>query len=187
MKDAFEGTMYRLPTNLEDAWLLRRRLLTLAVVVSFAGCAGGNTGHSLMLPSSSPARTASDTQNALPGDTQNALPGDTQNALPGDTQNALPGDTQNALPGDTQNALPGTSQAVCSDTTTAGQASCLAVLNLDVPILPNPNASAATIKGYEPRDIRSAYHLPDASQGKTVAIVDAYDDPLVESDLAIYR
>jgi hypothetical protein len=43
--------------------------------------------------------------------------------------------------------------------------------------------------GYGPSDLQSAYGLPSASagSGQTIAIVDAYDDPNAESDLASYR
>jgi subtilase family serine protease len=42
--------------------------------------------------------------------------------------------------------------------------------------------------GYQAADIRSAYNLNGIpSGGKTVAIVDAYDDPNAEADLAVYR
>ncbi|HET7530758.1 MAG TPA: S53 family peptidase [Mycobacteriales bacterium] len=43
--------------------------------------------------------------------------------------------------------------------------------------------------GYRPADLRSAYALPaaPAGAGMTVAIVDAYDDPRAEADLATYR
>ena len=41
--------------------------------------------------------------------------------------------------------------------------------------------------GLTPNDIRSAYGLSGATGGGTVAIVDAYDDPHAESDLAVYR
>jgi len=43
--------------------------------------------------------------------------------------------------------------------------------------------------GYTPSDLRSAYALPaaPAGSGMTVAIVDAYDDPQAEHDLATYR
>jgi phosphodiesterase/alkaline phosphatase D-like protein len=43
--------------------------------------------------------------------------------------------------------------------------------------------------GYAPADLRSAYNLPSesAGSGQTVAIVDAYNDPVAESDLASYR
>ena len=41
--------------------------------------------------------------------------------------------------------------------------------------------------GYGPADLRSAYNVPASSSGLTVAIVDAYDWPKAESDLATYR
>ena len=43
--------------------------------------------------------------------------------------------------------------------------------------------------GYNPVDLQSAYKLPSTSGGVglTVAIVDAFDDPVAESDLAVYR
>lgn len=43
--------------------------------------------------------------------------------------------------------------------------------------------------GYAPADLQSAYQLPSASHGsgQTVAIVDAYDNPQAEADLAAYR
>jgi len=43
--------------------------------------------------------------------------------------------------------------------------------------------------GLNPADLQSAYKLPSATAGggQTVAIVDAYDDPNVESDLGVYR
>ena len=47
-----------------------------------------------------------------------------------------------------------------------------------------PNATPA---GYGPADIQSAYKLGGKTGGKTVAIVDAYDDPTAASDLATYR
>ena len=46
-------------------------------------------------------------------------------------------------------------------------------------------------QGYGPSDLQAAYNLTAAAKSKgnnsTVAIVDAYDDPLIESDLAVYR
>src|SRR5450759_2271716 len=48
---------------------------------------------------------------------------------------------------------------------------------------------AGTPSGFNPGDLQSAYNLPSATDGAgmTVAIVDAYDDPKAESDLAVYR
>jgi len=46
----------------------------------------------------------------------------------------------------------------------------------------------ATPSGYGPADLLSAYNLPaNGGAGMTIAIVDAYDDPSAESDLAVYR
>ena len=54
-----------------------------------------------------------------------------------------------------------------------------------------PDGSSATCTtahaGYTPCDLRSAYALAATAGGGTVAIVDAYDDPTAESDLAVYR
>src|SRR5438477_13155728 len=53
---------------------------------------------------------------------------------------------------------------------------------------PVANASPAT-GSYGPADLQSAYNLPSASagSGQTIAIVDAFDDPYAETDLANYR
>jgi subtilase family serine protease len=52
-------------------------------------------------------------------------------------------------------------------------------------------ADAATPSGYGPSDLQSAYGLTAASasngSGQTIAIVDAYNDPNAEADLAKYR
>jgi subtilase family serine protease len=47
---------------------------------------------------------------------------------------------------------------------------------------------AASPGGLNPADLISAYKLPSTGgSGQTIAIVDAYDDPNAESDLAVYR
>ncbi|MFF0085522.1 peptidase S8 [Streptomyces canus] len=52
-------------------------------------------------------------------------------------------------------------------------------------------ADAATPSGYGPSDLQSAYGLTAAAaangSGETIAIVDAYNDPNAEADLAKYR
>jgi subtilase family serine protease len=46
----------------------------------------------------------------------------------------------------------------------------------------------ATPDGYGPSDLTSAYNLPSGGgSGRTIAIVDAQDDPNAESDMAAYR
>lgn len=69
---------------------------------------------------------------------------------------------------------------------------CLALRRTDVS---EPAAVAAgqvrpdiTVSGYGPADLRGAYKLAaNGGAGKTVAIVDAYDDPTAAADLAKYR
>ncbi|MCW7942233.1 peptidase S8 [Streptomyces hygroscopicus] len=55
----------------------------------------------------------------------------------------------------------------------------------------SPKAAADSPTGYGPSDLQSAYGLTDAASsngsGETIAVVDAYDDPNAESDLAQYR
>jgi subtilase family serine protease len=71
---------------------------------------------------------------------------------------------------------------VCA--TAPDTAACHALMRTDVGGKP-----ASTPSGYGPADLQSAYKLPSstAGSGRTVAIVDAYDDPTAESDLGVYR
>nr|WP_223281226.1 carboxypeptidase regulatory-like domain-containing protein [Streptomyces sp. San01] len=58
----------------------------------------------------------------------------------------------------------------------------------DVPGTKGVQPDAATPSGWGASDLQSAYNLPgDGGGGRTIAIVDAYDDPAAEADLAIYR
>jgi hypothetical protein len=175
-----------------------QRTLALLWVIALAGCAGAGT----VPPSASPGfqpvsagtRAHRDASNALPGDASNALPGDASNALPGDASNALPGDASNALPGDASNALPGDASHalpgadfVCPGGPPAGSATCTMLVNTNVPPVANPALPASLIPGFHPSDLQSAYALPAQNAGGTVAIVDAYDAPAAEADLAVYR
>lgn len=67
-----------------------------------------------------------------------------------------------------------------------GEARCLARFTDAVPGATGTSSSSHP-HGLTPADLRSAYALPAGGQGATVAIVDAYDDPNFESDLAVYR
>jgi subtilase family serine protease len=55
-------------------------------------------------------------------------------------------------------------------------------------IVENTNVGP-NVAGWTPQDLETAYHLPSSSKGsgQTVAIVDAYDNPNVASDLTEYR
>ena len=61
---------------------------------------------------------------------------------------------------------------------------------LPIPASASPDAIPAGV-GYGPSQLQSAYELTAASAsdgaGRTIAIVDAYDDPTAASDLAAYR
>jgi subtilase family serine protease len=88
----------------------------------------------------------------------------------------------------TQPSLAHRNVHVCG-TPAAGTASCDAIRHetVDRDGRPVP-ALTAPAGGYLPTDLRAAYNLDGAtSGGRTVAIVDAYDDPQAESDLAVYR
>jgi hypothetical protein len=76
---------------------------------------------------------------------------------------------------------------VCADAP-AGTASCHAIRRDTVDPNGNTAAPALAPSGVGPTDIRAAYGLTGASSGgRTVAIVDAYDAPSAEADLATYR
>ena len=85
------------------------------------------------------------------------------------------------------------SERVCA-TAAKGFAACSALVRIDSLGRPAAvsaaavSAAAATPSGYGPADIRAAYNLSNTTSGaKTVAVVDAYNDPTAESDLATYR
>jgi subtilase family serine protease len=92
------------------------------------------------------------------------------------------------------------SRRVCS-TPTKGQAACFALRRTDAAAATNTQRMADAMEaagaarpaatapsGYTPADIQAAYKLPAQNGGgRTVAIVDAYDDPTAEQDLAVYR
>jgi hypothetical protein len=59
--------------------------------------------------------------------------------------------------------------------------SCMAIINAAA-------GTATTPQGYGPADIQAAYAIPQhIGKGRTIAVVDAYDDPNAEADLAAYR
>ncbi|HET7387441.1 MAG TPA: PKD domain-containing protein [Nocardioidaceae bacterium] len=52
---------------------------------------------------------------------------------------------------------------------------------------PTPLATGSYHYGYTPDELQDAYNLPAPANGQTVAIVDAFDNPNAEADLAKYR
>jgi len=71
---------------------------------------------------------------------------------------------------------------------TAGPVRCMSALRTDLPVVADAQAAHS---GYGAQDLQSAYKLAAASATRggtqTVALVDAYDDPTIESDLNVYR
>jgi hypothetical protein len=82
--------------------------------------------------------------------------------------------------------LPKNVKRVCAWPPAKGKAACLVLMRTDVKA-----GRVDTSAGYGPPDLHQAYKLPalDSSdgEGQTVAVVDAFNDPNAESDLAIYR
>jgi len=78
----------------------------------------------------------------------------------------------------------GASARVCGDAL-PGEARCHAWVQVTDGFQP---LAAGAPSGYNPADLRSAYKLTsNGSSAQTIAIVDAYDDPNAEKDLAVYR
>lgn len=82
----------------------------------------------------------------------------------------------------------------CDGIQPIGTAHCHAILRLDdsAPAshqVTSDVGSGGPPAGYSPADLQSAYALPSAvaGVGQTIAVVDAYDDPNAEADLAVYR
>jgi 5-hydroxyisourate hydrolase-like protein (transthyretin family) len=91
--------------------------------------------------------------------------------------------TASMVAAQTAGAVP-TSVDLCDQQVAPGHATCFAIKNT----APRP-MSAGGPAGYGPAELQSAYALPSSTGGlgQTVYIVDAYDDPTAESDLAVYR
>lgn len=139
-----------------------RRLLTIATLCGLAACGAPNSG-------------------ALPAGT----PGGSLRG-PADSAQSLPGDSAHSLPGDSAHSLPG-AQLSCDGVFEVDQANCTIAINITIPPLSDATAPSNLIPGLHPADLQNRYKLPSSSTGGTVAVVDAYDDPAAESDLAVYR
>ncbi|MEU6417720.1 putative Ig domain-containing protein [Streptomyces spiralis] len=78
-------------------------------------------------------------------------------------------------------------QHLCA-TAEPGHASCFAQRRTDIKQRLASALAAAAPSGLSPANLHSAYNLPTTGgSGLTVAVVDAYNDPNAESDLATYR
>jgi hypothetical protein len=76
-------------------------------------------------------------------------------------------------------------RAACAEDVAPQHARCFARIVTDDVVNDSPSGAPS---GYGPADFQSAYGLPTAGgHGKVVAVIDAYDVPNAESDLAAYR
>jgi subtilase family serine protease len=83
--------------------------------------------------------------------------------------------------------MPAGDLLVCADGAPAGLVDCTLTIDVDLPAISDVTTPSNLLPGLHPSDIQNAYGLPSQNAGSTVAIVDAYDDPAAESDLAVYR
>ena len=87
--------------------------------------------------------------------------------------------------------LPPNVERVCHRPADPEKASCLALRRNDIGRRAHPNATPSYEKGHAPSDLQSAYNLTtnatSGGSGKTIAIVDAYDNPNALQDLKVYR
>ncbi|MEV6702643.1 hypothetical protein AB0M68_36860 [Streptomyces sp. NPDC051453] len=77
----------------------------------------------------------------------------------------------------------------CAEPRYAGEMGCLSLVRDDVWVPRAKMPRDADPAGFGPADLRSAYDLPSTTngEGRTVAIVDAFDNPNAEAELASCR
>jgi subtilase family serine protease len=97
----------------------------------------------------------------------------------------VPGSTGTATQSQSHALVPdwqakGLAKPACPQVT--GKATCLALIESKSGISPN-------VAGWAPADLETRYHLPSSTKGtgQVVAIVDAFDNPNVATDVAAYR
>jgi len=77
---------------------------------------------------------------------------------------------------------------LCAEPTHKHQLACHAIVSTDPDVQPAALGPQTLPSGYGPPDLRAAYGITTpGSSTATVAVVDAYNDPNAESDLAVYR
>ena len=100
-------------------------------------------------------------------------------------QSTTPGDQPAS--GGQPYTLPANVDRVCHKPASPEMASCLALRRNDIGGGAHPRATVSYQSGYAPSDLQSAYKIPTGGAGKTIAIVDAYDNPSALQDLEVYR
>ncbi|WP_344463104.1 putative Ig domain-containing protein [Kitasatospora kazusensis] len=101
------------------------------------------------------------------------------------TSTAFAGNASAAAPAQQSGSAGITVARSCAAPTHPGELACLALRRTDLGR--QALSPSALPSGFGPSDLLSAYNLPAGGSGRTVAIVDAQDDPNAESDLSTYR
>jgi subtilase family serine protease len=87
--------------------------------------------------------------------------------------------------------LPANVERVCHRPADPEKASCHALRRTDIGRTAHPKATVSYKSGYTPSELQSAYNITtnatSGGSGKTIAIVDAYDNPNALQDLKVYR
>jgi Ricin-type beta-trefoil lectin domain/Putative Ig domain len=150
---------------------LLRRALTLAAAASLASVGLAGAPATVMAATHTAAAKVTGARPPVSGNSADPVAGEPALAVP---HSSLPSDVHRA----------------CPPSATAGMMSCMALLRTNVKH-PRGLSPKQTISGYAPSSLQSAYNLTTASTsngaGVTVAIVDAYSDPSLASDYAVYR
>ncbi|MEV4758648.1 carboxypeptidase regulatory-like domain-containing protein [Micromonospora sp. NPDC049559] len=110
-------------------------------------------------------------------------------ALAAPSSPSSPSAPATSAPGSPSSTSAASVQRLCG-TPKPGELSCFGLRRTDTRRSRGvqPRTAAATPEGYAPADLLSAYGLPaGGGAGATIAIVDAYDNPRAEEDLAVYR
>ncbi|MEU4092893.1 carboxypeptidase regulatory-like domain-containing protein [Streptomyces sp. NPDC026673] len=84
-------------------------------------------------------------------------------------------------------APPGRVEALCGPPK-PHEFTCYGLRRTDLPARKGVRTAGDAPQGFGPADLRGAYGLPDdGGAGRTIAVVDAFDNPQAEADLAVYR
>jgi len=160
-----------------------RRIL-FAVVAVIAG-----TGLAAAVPTSASAATTTSVSTSTSTSTSNTIRANITRTDIASTSNT------NHTSTSTVSATAGrqvTTKHACSAPLRSGGPVCYALIRTDIAqVRASALSPDATPSGYGPSDLQSAYNIAGASAsnggGATVAVMEAADDPNLESDLGTYR
>ena len=104
----------------------------------------------------------------------------------GSTNSTIPATTAGGTAGSMTSGTANAQQVCSALNLRPGYARCFAWVRTDI----KPSEKfQPDVSGYSPSNLQTAYNLPSATKGsgQVVGIVDAYDNPHLESDLGTYR